>query len=70
MKVRSGYIQRRDGEWFDTEREHKLACCDCGLIHLLKFRVRKGKIQMQATRDNRATAQRRRGMKKAENDTC
>lgn len=61
MRARK-YVQRADGEWFDTERLHKIACCDCGLVHLLRFRIRKGKIEMQATIDKRATAQRRRRM--------
>lgn len=41
-------------------RHHKIACCDCGLIHLLKFRMKGSTITFKAFRDNRATAQRRR----------
>ena len=55
------YYQRVDGEWFEVEhRSHQIRCCDCGLVHKLNFRLRKGKIQIQAFRDNRATGQRRR----------
>jgi hypothetical protein len=59
------YTQINDGEWFEPkpQRGHKMACCDCGLIHTMNFRVKDGKVQIQATRDNRATANRRRGKK-------
>ena len=60
MKTRGKVVQRYDGEWFDTERFHKFFCCDSGLAHVARFRVRKGKIEMQVIRDNRATGQRRR----------
>lgn len=59
------YTQVHDGEWFEPkpQRGHKMACCDCGLIHTMNFRVKNGKVQIQATRDNRATANRRRAKK-------
>lgn len=56
------YHHHKDGEWV-TMRDypnHKIACCDCGLVHLLEFREVAGKVQFRAFRDNRATAQRRR----------
>lgn len=56
-----GYYRQRDGEWVQlaSRKGYRMACCDCGLIHVLNFRVRKGKIQFQAQRDVRATARRR-----------
>ena len=58
------YITRLDGEWFDLPRSwSKLSCCDCKLTHLIRFRTRHGRLQMQAIRDVRATASRRRGLK-------
>lgn len=54
------YYQQSDGEWVEPTNDYKMACCDCGLIHKMEFRVRKGKVQFRAFRDNRATAQRRR----------
>jgi hypothetical protein len=65
MKVKGKYTTRKDGEWFDTTGGlHKLACCHCGLIHLVRLRVTEdGRIEMQLTIDKRATAQRRRHMK-------
>lgn len=62
MRVRGGYQQLHDGErasWPIRER-HKFACCDCGLVHLLKFSVKGSMLTMRAYRDNRATAQIRR----------
>lgn len=38
------------------------ACCDCGLVHTLGFTVDdKGIVRMDIARNNRATAQLRRG---------
>lgn len=62
MKAKSLYKETRDGDTIKVNgRLHKIACCDCGLIHLLEFRLVKGSvITFKAYRDNRATAQRRR----------
>jgi hypothetical protein len=62
---KSRYIKRHDGEWFAVaQRGHRVACCDCGLVHLFRFRLveRNGGrgIEMQAWRHERATAARRR----------
>ena len=56
------YPQVSDGEWVQPNmREYKMACCDCGLIHRMQFRIVKGKkVQLRAWRDNRATGQYRR----------
>lgn len=55
------YNNMKDGEWSKViGRKHKILCCDCGLVHLLKFRIKKGKVEFQAFRDNRATGQARR----------
>ena len=55
------YETVKDGEWVQpVPRGHKLRCCDCGLVHRINFRIRRGRIQFQAFRDNRATGQIRR----------
>lgn len=61
MKVKR-YRQEYDDEWFDlpTFPIHKISCCDCGKVHLIEFRKVKGRWQMKAVTDKRATAQRRR----------
>ena len=38
---------------------HLIACCDCGLVHLMRPRVRKGRVEVQAFRMSRQTAGRR-----------
>ena len=60
------YHRVKDGEWIQPVRKgYKLRCCDCGLVHKVNFRIVQGrrgkKIQFQAFRDMRATANTRRG---------
>ena len=56
------YHKQQDGEWVQPKTKgYKMACCDCGLVHTLNFRVIKyggnrTKIQFQAFRNNRSTA--------------
>lgn len=51
------YKIRMDREWFHIPRQgHLLGCCDCGLVHLIKARLRNWKIEIQATRMPRHTA--------------
>lgn len=41
--------------------DHKLACCDCGLVHKMRLEMRgKDAIELTAWRDKRATAAKRR----------
>lgn len=44
---------------------YKVRCCDCGLVHEYVYQVtKKGEIYVATKRDNRATVQVRRHMKK------
>ena len=57
---RSRYEQVTDGEWWlfhdgRSNRRCKIACCDCGLVHQFKIRIRAGKLYMQANRLPRET---------------
>lgn len=55
------YEQAYTDEWFPIKRSNQvLECCDCCLVHLASFRIRKGKLEMKVVPDKRATAQRRR----------
>ena len=54
------YIQRFDNEWICISPEHYIKCCDCGLIHRIKVKKKKGRFYMKSVRDNRKTAQKRR----------
>ena len=50
-------------EWVQPIRKgYKMACCDCGLVHDMDFRIHKNRVQFRARRNNRATAGIRRGM--------
>ncbi len=52
------------GQWIQpVHKGYRLACCDCGLVHTVNFRVFKGRIQFQVFHNNRATAQVRRHKK-------
>ena len=50
------------GQWIQVADKHDFgfACCDCGLVHRIEFRVVDGEIQMKTRRDNHATANTRR----------
>ena len=48
-----GYDQIYDGQW--VAAPEYLACCDCGLVHRLKYRIRKGRLEMQMFRDKAET---------------
>ena len=58
------YTEPNEGEWVQPIRKgYKLACCDCGLVHRMDFRIvgnKRKKIQFRVFRDNRATGQMRR----------
>ncbi|MCK5609987.1 hypothetical protein KAR91_49395 [Candidatus Pacearchaeota archaeon] len=61
------YIQRVDGEGWEVKPGEifRLACCDCGLVHDVIIVEEDGEIGMAAKRNNRATGQRRRHIKKS-----
>jgi len=43
-KNRIVYETMEDGQWFPLLRGgEEIACCSCGLVHLVKFSVRKGR---------------------------
>jgi hypothetical protein len=55
------YRKIEAGEWVQpVEEGYKMACCDCGLVHKMDFRIHEGRVQFRAFRDNRATGQVRR----------
>lgn len=66
--VSKKYPELEDNEWRKpVMKNFGFACCDCGLVHRLDFKVirwgRGHKILMRARRDQRATGQVRRHMK-------
>lgn len=55
------YPKVKTNEWVTPVRKgYKMACCDCGLVHELDFRIVKNKIQIRARRNKRSTGQLRR----------
>lgn len=58
------YPEFKSDEWMTPDTNNfKMACCSCGLVHKVKFRVEAGIFQMKFIRDNRATAAMRRHSK-------
>jgi len=47
--------------WFHAPRW--LACCDCGLVHRVEYRMKRGAVQLRVQRDARKTAATRRQMR-------
>jgi hypothetical protein len=59
------WAQAYDDEWFQVYRKNQyFVCCDCGLVHKTKIKIKNNKIYMQGNRDNISTAAIRREMKK------
>ena len=63
------YPDVKAGKWVNPVQEgYKMACCDCGLVHRLDFRIIRNQVQFRAWRDNRATGQVRRHIKRKNKD--
>lgn len=65
------YPEVKDGEWvYPVRHGYKMKCCDCGLVHVLNFKlVKRGRghiILISGHRDERSTAAGRREKKKKE----
>lgn len=61
------YEEPEAGEWVrPVMNGYKLACCDCGLVHDVDFRVSEDleRVEFRVFRNNRATGQIRRWMKR------
>ena len=57
------YEKPEKDEWVQPIRKnYKMACCDCGLVHEMDFRVVAGRVQFRVRRNNRSTAMMRRHM--------
>lgn len=57
----SRYASPKAGEWIQpVRRGYRMACCDCGLVHLVDFRIVGGRVQFRAARATKATSDRRR----------
>lgn len=57
------YEEPADGEWVrPVEIGYKMACCDCGKVHRVDFRVVDGHVQFRIFDAPRSTGQVRRYM--------
>jgi hypothetical protein len=51
------YAEPETNEWVQpVRRGYKMACCDCGLVHSMDFRIYRGRAQFRVRRHPRATA--------------
>lgn len=42
--------------WIRPVRKgYRIACCDCGLCHSIEFRIKSGRVQFRARRNNIST---------------
>jgi hypothetical protein len=56
-----------DGAWVQPRpTAYLMACCDCHLVHVMQFRLQRGRIQLRAFRHDAETARLRSGSQPAE----
>lgn len=55
-RSKTPYETVMEGDWVQPiKRGYRMACCDCGLVHTLNFRIKGGRAQFQAFRNERST---------------
>jgi hypothetical protein len=64
-RIKYDLIEAKDKSGFSdwvipNMKLYKLGCCDCGLVHDIKFKVDKKQALFKIRRNNRATGQIRR----------
>ncbi len=57
--MKAPYPQVPGGVWEQIQRRLKIACCHCGLCHIVDFQVRKGKLWWRVEIDASATRRHR-----------
>lgn len=50
------YTSFKAGEWVRPSRIFHAACCDCGLVHKMEFRIAKGRPEFRMWRAEKRTA--------------
>ena len=54
------YITATDGEWIQpVRRGYHMACCSCGVVHRMDFRIVGERVQFRAWHAPRLTARNR-----------
>jgi hypothetical protein len=60
MKIRAQrvtYLTVEENVWVRPfRRGYRWCCCDCGLVHVVDFTVKRGVLTFRVRRHNRATA--------------
>jgi hypothetical protein len=51
------YTDFKPGEWVRPSKIFHAACCDCGLVHKMEFRIAKGKPEFRMWRAKLRTKQ-------------
>jgi len=55
------YKKAKDKEWIQPiKKGYLMACCDCGLVHKMDFRIVKDRVQFRASRAVKKTKMLRR----------
>jgi hypothetical protein len=58
------YERPKENEWIrPVKTNYKMACCDCGLVHNMDFKIKENRVWFRVRRNNRATGQVRRYLK-------
>ena len=69
VSKRIRYDTITDGEWFRPRMSgFREMCCDCHLVHLIKYRIVDGRVEFKVFRNDRATAAARRKFKFTKED--
>lgn len=56
MKKKRDYARQiHEKAWYPLLGWEYEACCDCRLTHALKYRVKNGRLEFQASRDEKRT---------------
>jgi hypothetical protein len=59
MSKKSDYETVIDGKWYALSPKFDLACCDCGLVHDVRVRLKGSQLQLSLRRNGPATGGRR-----------
>ncbi len=55
------FYKPKAGEWVEpVKKGYLMSCCDCGLVHSMDFRVKRGRAQFRAFRAPKVTKRQRR----------
>lgn len=60
-RARRPTLWLEDDEWYRPDMKNaREMCCDCGLVHDVDYRVRRGRVEIRARQNPQSTANARR----------